>query len=458
MLFELSQYPKKMFFLEARKLLRLGLPIFIAQIAQVGIGVVDTVMAGHVSANDLAAVALGSNVFITLYVTFTGIMTALQPILAQLFGASKVKEIGEYGRQGLWFGVMLGCLGMVLLWVIALVLRHHLDLGDYVDQTFTYFVFFISLGMPAAMVHRFFYAFASSLNRSQLIMVASLSALLLNIILNYIFVYGKLGIPAMGGAGCGLASAICIWFNALFLGAYVKRYSYFKKFGLFKRFSWPQWNQQWQIIKLGVPIGLSFFLEISLFTFIVLLVARFGVTSVASQQVVMSITSLLYMLPQSIGTALAICVGQYIGKKSLIRARYLSGIGLSLGFVGACGTGVILILFRHIWAGLYTSDVAVIELTANLLMFAALFQLSDATQTVASYALRGYKIAKIPMCIHAFSFWGLGLGMGIILSFYFNLKLYGFWISLVVALTVAAVFLVWYLNRQSRLFLRSQES
>ncbi|PIT15565.1 MATE family efflux transporter [Snodgrassella alvi] len=449
MLFELNQHGRGELLAECRRLLRLALPILVAQAAQVGVGVVDTVMAGHASANDLAGVALGSNVFITLYITFLGVMTALQPILAQLYGAGKTTEIGEQGRQGLWFGLFLGVLGMLLLWALIVPMQRWLNMGTYVNGVFGQFVFFIALGMPAAMIHRAFYAFASSLNRPKPIMVVSLIALLLNIPLNYVFVYGKYGMPELGGAGCGLASAICFWFNAIVLGIYVFRQRYFAPFALFARFDWPRWRLQGSLLRLGIPIGMSFFLEVSLFTFISLLIARFGVTQVAAQQVVISITSLLYMLPQSVGIALAVCVGQAVGARKWQRARFVSGVGLSMGLLGACFTGVMLLLFRHFWVGLYTADQEVILLGGTLLIFAAVFQLSDATQTIASYALRGYKLTKIPMVIHAFSFWGLGLGFGCLFGLYFGMALYGFWLALVLALTGAAVALVWYLHRQS---------
>ena len=451
MLLELNEHSKGEVLTECRRLVRLALPILIAQAAQVGVGVVDTVMAGHASANDLAGVALGSNVFTTLYITLLGVMAALQPIVAQSYGAGKTTEIGEQGRQGLWFGLFLGVSGMLLLWVVISPLQKQFDMGSYVNKTFGQFVFFISLGMPAAMIHRAFYAFASSLNRPKTIMVVSLIALLLNIPLNYVFVYGKFGLPALGGAGCGLASAICFWFNAIVLGIYIYRQRFFAPFALFARFEWPKWRAQWAVLMLGIPIGLSFFLEVSLFTFISLLIARFGVTHVASQQVVINITSLIYMIPQSIGIALAVCVGQAVGAQNWLRARFISGVGLIMGLIGACGTGLMLLTFRHFWVSLYTKDQNVIILGGTLLIFAAIFQLSDATQTIASYALRGFKLTKVPMLIHAITFWGLGLGIGCLLGLYFNMALYGFWLALVVSLTGAAVALVWYLNRESKL-------
>lgn len=452
MLFELNEHSRGELLTEYRKLTRLALPILIAQAAQVGVGVVDTVMAGHASANDLAGVALGSNVFTTLYITLLGVITALQPILAQLYGAGKTTEIGEQGRQGLWFGLFLGVLGMLLLWWVIAPLQKIFNMGEYVDKTFGQFVFYISLGMPAAMIHRAFYAFASSLNRPKPIMVVSLIALLLNIPLNYVFVYGKFGLPELGGAGCGLASAICFWFNAIVLGIYITRHRFFAQFALYARFEWPKWRTQRNVLLLGIPIGLSFFLEVSLFTFISMLIARFGVTQVAAQQVVISITSLIYMIPQSVGIALAVCVGQAVGAQNWLRARFISGVGLVMGLIGACCTGVMLLIFRHFWVSLYTRDTDVIVLGGALLIFAAVFQLSDATQTIASYALRGYKLTKVPMIIHAVTFWGLGLGIGCLFGLYFNMALYGFWLALVVSLTGAAFALVWYLNRQSKMF------
>lgn len=451
MLFGLNKYGRQAVFSEGSYLLKLAMPILIAQAAQVGVGAVDTLMAGHASANDLAAVALGTNVFLTLYITFLGIMTALQPIIAQLYGAGETSKIGVHGRQGLWFGLFLGIFGMLLLWGLIKPLQSVLDMKNaYVNQTFHDFIFYIAMSMPAAMIHRAFYAYASSLNRPIPIMVVSTVALLLNIPMNYIFVYGKFGLPAMGGAGCGLASMICFWFNAIVLGVYVTKNHYFTNFGLWQRFEWPNWITQKNLIRLGIPIGLSFFLEVSLFTFISLLVARFGIIQVAAQQVVISITSLIYMIPQSIGIALAVCVGQAIGAGQYERARFISGLGLLIGLILACCTGILLLVFRHFWVGLYIQDTAVIALGANLLIFAAVFQLSDATQTITSYALRGYKLTKIPMLIHAFSFWGLGLGLGCLLGLYFNMQLYGFWTALVIALTGAAVALVWYLLKQSQ--------
>ncbi len=450
MLFELTRFSAATFAAEARKIIRLAFPILVAQVAQVGTGVVDTVMAGRVSANDLAAVALGSSVFVTVYVTLIGVLTALNPILSHLYGANEVNKLGETGRQGLWCGLLLGVVGMLLLWLFVPVLRGYLQLGDYVEQTTAQYVGFVALGLPAALLHRSLHAYASSLNKPKPIMWVSIAGLILNIPLNYVFIHGLFGLPRLGGAGCGLATALVFVFNASALWWYVAKNRYFQPFGLMARFSWPQPAALASILKLGAPIGLSFFLEVSLFTFIALLIAQFGVAYVASQQVVINISSLVYMLPQSLGVALSVCVGHALGMGATVRARYVAGVGLAVGCVGALMTAVAVLLFRHELMRLYTKDVAVIGIGATLLIFNAVFQVSDAIQTIASGALRGYKITKVPMLIHALAFWGLGLGLGSYLGLVRGMGIYGFWTALVLSLFGAAVALVWYLARSSR--------
>ncbi|MDO4640460.1 MAG: MATE family efflux transporter [Neisseria sp.] len=449
MLLDINRHSWAVLGKEARLLAALALPMMLAQIASVGVGFVDTVMAGAAGKDDLAAVALGSSAFSTVYITFLGIMTALNPMISQLFGAGKHTEVGETGKQGVWFGMALGLIGMVLLMVSAPLFIWYLNLPEHVENMLGQYLFFISLSMPAAMLHRALHAYASSLNRPKLIMWISWAALFLNIPLNYVFVYGKFGMPVFGGAGCGLASAIVFWFNASTLWLYIKKQNYFKPFGLSGSFSKPNTTVLKQIWRLGWPIGLSFFLEVSLFSFIVFLIAKFGADHVAAQQIVISLTSIIYMIPQAIGAATTVRVGYTLGKRQTNRARYISGVSLILGFGLAALTITLLITLRYPLAGMYTKDMSVITLAANILLFAAVFQLADFTQCIASYALRGYKITKAPMIVHGIAFWGFGLLPGYLLA-NIGMGIYGFWATLIVSLSSAAIILVWLLEKHSR--------
>lgn len=450
MLFDLNRYSYPVFRKENKKLVLLALPMLLAQVAQVGVGFVDTVMAGGAGKDDLAAVALGSSAFATVYITFLGIMTALNPMIAQLYGAGKLDEVGETGRQSIWFGLMLGVIGMLLMWLAIVPFQKLLSLNDNVESMMAQYMLFTGLAMPAAMVHRALHAYASSLNRPRVIMIVSFLAFFLNVPLNYAFVYGKFGMPELGGAGCGVATTLVFWFNAAALWLYVVKQKYFRQFKLTERFSKPDMKVFKQIWKLGAPIGLSFFLEVSLFSCIVFLVARQGEDYVAAQQVVISLTSVIYMIPQSVGSAGTVRVGYTIGRGEYKRARYISGVSLILGLVLAVATALLLVFFRYPLAGMYTDDTGVLAIAAAVLLFAAVFQLADATQCVASYALRGYKVTKIPMLIHAVAFWGFGLVPGYLLAYSADMGIYGFWTALVISLTVAAVLLVWYLEICSR--------
>lgn len=414
MLLDLNRFSFSVFLKEIRLLASLALPILLAQVAQVGIGFVDTVMAGGAGKEDLAAVALGNSAFTTVYITFIGIMAALNPMISLLYGAGKTGEVGETGRQGVWFGLCLGIFGMILLWAAITPFRNWLTLNDYVEGTMTRYMVFAGLAMPAAMVHRALHAYASSLNRPRVIMLVSFAAFVLNVPLNYIFVYGKFGKPDRA---------------------------------VFK-----------QIWKIGAPVGLSYFLEASAFSFVAFLVAPFGSDYVAGQQVALSLTGILYMVPQSVGLAGSVRVGFSLGRRGFLTARYISGVSLALGWMLAVLTALFLVVMHRPLASLYTADAAVLGIASTVLLFSAVFQLADATQCIASYALRGYKVTKVPMFIHAAAFWGCGLLPGYLLAYRFDMGIYGFWTALTVSLAIAAAALVWCLELCSKERVKSHKA
>lgn len=444
---------------EVKYLSTLALPMLLAQLAQTGTGFVDTVMAGGAGVDDLAAVALGNSLFITLYVTLMGVMTALNPILSQAFGAGQTDKIGEIGRQGLYLGAVLGLFGLGLMWAIIPVFKAQFDLNAYTLDVTGDYLFYVAASMPAAMIHRALHAYALSLNRPSPITIISWLCFFLNIPLNYIFVYGAFGLPKLGGAGCGLATAIVFWLNAVLLGLYIAKDRYFRPFGLFDKKSLPNLSTQKQFLSLGIPIGLSFFIEVSLFTCIMFLVAKLdGNTEhyLSAQQIVINLTSLIFMIPQSVGVASTTRVGYFLGKRNPVKARYSAGVAISFAVGLSILTALFLITLKEPLARLYTDSTAVITIAASLIVFAAAFQLVDAVQCVASYALRGYKLAKLPMLIHALAFWGCGLLPGYYLAFHQGMGIYGFWWGLVGSLAVAAVFLLWYLAYHSKKVITSR--
>ncbi|MFL1731417.1 MATE family efflux transporter [Moraxella oculi] len=461
---DIAKYPINTYKKELTSLVSLAMPMLIAQLGQVGTGFVDTIMAGSAGKSDLAAVALGSSLFTTVYVTLLGIMIALNPMIAQQHGAKQTSQIGEMGRQGLWYGLFTGIFGMFFMWAAITPFKTFFDLGTHTLHITENYLWFVGLAMPAAMIHRGLHAYASSLNRPRVIMIVSWVCFLINIPLNWIFVHGKFGMPALGGAGCGLATAIVFWLNAIILAVYIAKDSHFKPFGLLEKFSPPNMKTVGEITRLGLPIGLSFFIEVSLFTCIMFFVARlkgdaFGTTEdyVAAQQIAISLTSLIFMLPQSLGIAATVRTGFYLGQGRPHRARYVCGVAIVSAIIMSCMTATTLIALRHPIAQLYTDDLTVISIATTVLLFAAAFQLGDAVQCVASSALRGYKVTNTPMIIHLVAFWGCGLIPGYVLAFYYDFGIYGFWMALVISLLVAAILLTWHLEHHSKKVIRHQK-
>ncbi len=457
MLFDINRYKFSTFIKHTHALLLLAVPTLLAQLAQVGTGFVDTVMAGGASKDDLAAVALGNSLFVTIYVSLMGVMTAINPILSQAFGAlgaqTDKRHIGEIGRQGLYLGVLLGVLGMLTMWTLIDFFQSSFNLSAYGLKTAGEYIYYIGYAMPAAIIHRALHAYALSLERPNIITAASFVCFFLNIPLNYAFVYGAWGMPKLGGAGCGLATAIVFWVNVAILWGYVAKNDYFKQFGMFSGFSLPDVRQLKAFLTLGVPIGLSFFIEVSLFTCIMFLVAKLTgdtTTMVAAQQIVISITSLIFMIPQSIGVASTARVGYFLGRRAHATARYVSGAALLLAVIMSVVTALFLVVARYPLAQMYTDDVAVIHLAASVILFASAFQLVDAVQCVASYALRGYQVTKLPMLVHIVAFWGCGLLPGYYLAFHQQMAIFGFWWALVMSLGVASVLLLGLLEYHSK--------
>lgn len=456
MIFDIYKYTPKTFVKHASALMQLAIPMILAQIAQVGTGFVDTVMAGGAGKDDLAAVALGNSLFVTIYVTLMGVMTAINPILSHHVGQAKTasdkKIIGEIGRQGLYLGAVVGVFGMLVMWSFIDVFKSVFNLSQYGLSVAGEYIWYMAFAMPAAMVHRALHAYALSLGRPKIITVASFVCFFLNIPLNYAFVYGFWGMPKLGGAGCGLASAIVFWVNVALLIGYVKYAKFFEQFGLFKTWTKVDIERLKAFLKLGLPVGLSFFIEVSLFTCIMFLVAKLkGDTTdfVAAQQIVISITSLIFMIPQSIGIASTARIGYLLGRQTYQTARYVAGVAIMIAGMISVITAILLITGRQFLAQLYTNDLGVIDIAVKVMLFAAAFQLVDAVQCVASYALRGYKVTKLPMIIHMIAFWGFGLLPGYYLAFYQDMAIYGFWWGLVISLSVASVALWWLLDKHS---------
>jgi MATE family multidrug resistance protein len=435
----------------------LSWPMLIGQLATVGMGVADVAMTGHVSAAELAAVSLGASVWSIILVTVMGVMMAINTVVAHEIGAGQFGSIPHTVRQALWKGLGVGLIACALA-NLATLLFNYIGLEDEVNANASMFVHVISIGMPAFACYRALYGYTTSINQTKPVMVIALLGLLLNVGINWLLVYGNWGMPKLGGVGCAVATAIGMW---LMLGAMVAWISYAPAYRAtfpFTHWEWPNWPEIGSMLRLGVPIGITYFAEVSAFGAVSLLIARFGVVQVSAHQIALNFSSLVFMVPLSFGIGLITRVGQALGEGNPQRARFAAWVGIGMSLAFAIVSAAFIVLFRWQIARAYTSDLAVQTLCVDLLLFAALFQLSDAAQVAASSAIRGYKVTRQPMQIQVLAFWGFALPVGIWLGlapswFAWSpaqpMMAQGFWIGLVLGLTIAGVLLTWSLQRLS---------
>jgi MATE family multidrug resistance protein len=443
---------------EIASLWHLAWPILVGQLATVGMNVADVAMAGHASAQDLAGVSLGVSLWHIAIVTLMGLLMAVNPIVAQHAGAGARERIGPVVRQALWNALGAGVLAMAALNVIAAVVLARLQAEAPVLALAREFVVVISFALPAFCCFRVLYGYSASINQTRPMMVIALGALALNIAINWLLVFGNLGFPRMGGVGCAWATLVCIVFELAAMAWWIRRTPVYRDTSPFSRFEPPDWHEIRSLLRLGVPIGITYFAETSAFSMIALLVAGFGTIEVAAHQIALNFASLVFMLPMSMGIALLTRVGQALGAGDPAAARFRAWTGVALAVGTAAIAALGMAVFSHGIASLYTRDTAVITLAAHLVVIAALFQLSDATQVATACAVRAYKVTRVPMFIHLGSFWGLALPLGCVLGLapawlpwlpVAAMGAEGFWIALVVGLSVAAGALVWLLQRLS---------
>lgn len=432
-----------------KKLTVLAFPIFIGQLTQTMMGFIDTAMAGQVSAQDMAAVAIGSSIWFPTMLFVIGLIMPLTPIVSHHLGAGALENIRPAIYQGFYLA-LLGCIPAVLIFVFSPLILDNMQLEPKLNILSTSYLNFIAWGAPAFALFQVLRCCSEGIAYTLPTMLISFIGLACNIPANYIFIHGHLGMPALGGAGCGLASAIVYWCMLISMGLYIHFHPRFERIQLFFAFEWIRWQAVGAYFRLGLPIALSVFFEVTLFSAISLFIAPLGSVVVAGHQIAMNFSSLVFMLPLSIGIVTSIRVGYYCGRHDpgstwkTIQVSVISGTLLAI--LTAWGT----FSSREFIAHAYTHDPSVISLAVYLLMFAAMYQIVDAIQTIIAGALRGFKDTAACFYISFFSYWVVGMPLGYLLAFtdfiWLKLGVLGFWIGISVGLTCAAVLFSWRLS------------
>ena len=428
---------------EFRTLGTLALPIIVTQLAQMGMGVADAIMAGRVSATDLAGITLGGNLYWPLMLLMSGIVMAVTPLVSQLNGAGKLGAAGAVVRQALWIALFGGVALAALLQNVAPVYRL-LGVDERAIPVATAYLSAASLGLPFMLTYVSLRCLCEGMSWTRPAMFIGLSMLALKVPLNWLFIYGepRLGIPAMGGVGCGWATAIVMAYSLVVMTVIVS-VSRVRASGVFAAFSAPDMREIGRILKLGLPIGLALFVEVAFFSVATLIIGRLGVETVAAHQVAFNIVGVSFMVPLALGMAATIRVGFNVGADDLAGARRSGWVAVATTVAWGVTLATVMLIWRHDLTALYTTESDVIALAAALLLIGAIFQVFDCSQATVMGVLRGYKDTRGPMFIAVVAYWVVGLPVGLTLCFGFfglgGFGIYGIWWGLVAGLAVSAI-------------------
>ncbi|MBQ4891728.1 MATE family efflux transporter [Shewanella sp. MMG014] len=427
---------------QAKKLIQLALPVLIAQVTQTMMGFIDTVMAGRVSAVDMAAVAIGTSLWLPALLFVQGLILAFTPVFAHHHGANNPKAIQPLMSQAFYIAI-IGSLGVLLFLSFAQTIFDMMELEPELAELSAGYLHGFMWGVPAFILYQILRGCSEGISYTLPTMIIGFVGLAVNIPANYIFIYGHFGVPAMGGAGCGIATALVFWAMMIAMMIYMQFHQKFAEIEPFKRLNKPNWKTIWEMLKHGMPIAMALFFEVSLFAVIALLLAPLGATVVAGHQIALNFSSIVFMLPLSIGIAVSIRVGYYLGQDKLDISNLVTKIGLFIAFSLAVITAVITVLFKTQIALLYNNNPEVVALAGSLMFLAALYQLSDSIQVVAAGALRGYKDTQSAFYITLVSYWAIGMTLGYLLArtdiIVPAMGAHGFWIGLIAGLTSAAL-------------------
>ena len=440
-----------------RSLFHLAWPMLVAQLAVMANGAIDTVMAGRLSAVDLAAVGIGASIYVTVFVTVTGVLLALTPTVARLHGAGRQREIGEEVRQSAWLALFLAMIAVVLLRHPGPLLALS-RLTPAVEVKVRAYLYALSWSAAPAMLLRVFSGFTMGIGLPRAIMGFNLIGVALKLPLNWIFMSGALerfgGPPPLGGPGCAVATALISGLSCVLAWSWCAFAADYRPYRVFADFSPPRARLIAGLLKLGLPIGATFFVDVTAFSFMALFIARLGPVTSAAHQIAANLAALAFMLPLALGNAAGVLAGQALGANDARRAGHVALTGIAAGVAVGALLSLTLWLGAGTIAGWYTLDGRVRHLAATLIGYVAVYHLFDALQVVAVNVLRGYRKSAVPMAIYALALWGVGLGGGYVLGLTDRIAarsgVQGFWLAAAASLALAGSLATAYLLRVAR--------
>lgn len=432
---------QKLFAREIKKTAQLSVPIVVGQLGQLLMSVVDNIMVGKVGTEALAAAAIANGLFTLVMVVGFGITMAMTPLTAIAFGRGRDKECGVILRQGLILNLLSGFALCGLTIVLSESIRFLNQPVEIIAPSALYMKV-LGISIIPMMVFQSYKQFAEGLSFLRPAMIITIFANLINVFVNWVFIYGNLGAPALGLTGAGLATISSRVFMALLLMIVVMKSQSLKRFDPTLKYRKIDFPMMKKLLAIGIPSGFQYFFEVSAFAASSVMIGWIGATELAAHQVALSLSSISFMVAMGISAAATIRVGNALGKNDVQGVRIVGFSSVFLCVMFMASAGLVFILFRNVLPGLYISEKSVIEIASVLLIIVSFFQISDGTQAVGLGILRGITDMKIPTYFTLAAYWLLGLPSGYILAFKFNMGVRGVWYGLLISLTISAILMM----------------
>ena len=438
-----------MFKNEVKKTIQLSIPIVTGQLGQLMMSVVDNIMVGKVGAHALAAASIANAIFTLIMVVGFGLTMAVTPLTSIAFGAGKDEECGVVLRQGIIVNLFSGFLLCGVVLFLSQTIQY-LNQPEEIVASAAVYMNVLGFSIIPMMIFQSYRQFAEGVNYLKPAMFIMLFANLVNVFANWIFIYGNLGVSPLGLTGAGIATISSRIFMAVTLMIVIMKSSKMKRFDPtlnYRKINFPMIRR---LLTIGIPAGFQYFFEVGAFAASAIMVGWMGTMPLAAHQIALNLASISFMVAMGISSAGTIRVSNAVGRKDVVGTRVAGFCATFLCMVFMASAGLIFILFRFFLPALYLSDPAIIEISANLLIIVAFFQISDGTQAVGLGILRGITDMKIPTLITFAAYWLMGLPCGYLLAFKFNMGIYGIWYGLLISLTASATLMMLRFNAKSK--------
>ncbi|XBC37765.1 MAG: MATE family efflux transporter [Buchnera aphidicola (Meitanaphis microgallis)] len=430
---------------EIKTLLKITIPIMLAQISQIGMGLINSFMIGSLNNTDIAAISIGISIWYPIILFGHGLLLSLVPIISYINGSGKKETILKQIVNAYWLATFVSIVIMIILWNVHYIINIISEVDPIVEKKSIAYIKTLLWSTPGYLYFQVIQNQCEGFLRPKPAMIVGLMGLILNVIINYMLLYKQLLLFNFSSTGCAFSTIIVYWF--MFFSMKIITKNDFSIHNIPRRYTnnqyYPNLHIIWNLLKIGLPIALSLFFEVTLFTLITLLIASLNISQIIAHQIVLNISSFIFILPLSIGTAATIRIGFYLGKNDLNKISTVIISSQTIGFVLATIISILISLFYHKIISLYTTDNDVIKQTEKIILVAATYQIFDFFQIIGNGILRSYKDTHTIFIITCISYWIIGFPIGYLLALTDiivpKMGAFGFWIGIFVALITASL-------------------